>query len=67
MIDRFRIATNAALEVQSVDVVMIPMALEGKFGVHISVDGRLAEAVHRNDCIKNSTGPFIEERTSRAT
>ena len=45
----------------------ISMVVEGKFGVHIPVDGKLAEVIHRNDCIKNLTGPFIEERTLRAT
>ncbi len=46
-IDRSRItpdATLESLEVQSMDVVMILMAIEEKFGVYVPIDGDIAEA-----------------------
>ncbi len=46
-IDRAKItfdATLQSLEVQSMDVVMILMAIEEKFGVYIPIDGGIAEA-----------------------
>lgn len=41
-------ATLESLEVQSIDVVMILMAIEEKFGVYVPIDGSIAEA--RNLC-----------------
>lgn len=37
-------ATLESLEVQSMDTVMILMAIEEKFGVYIPIDGQIAEA-----------------------
>lgn len=45
--DRSRITPDATLEsldVQSIDIVMILMAIEEKFGVYIPIDGEIAEA-----------------------
>jgi acyl carrier protein len=45
--DRARITPDATLEslkVESVDVVMILMAIEEKFGTYIPIDGQLAES-----------------------
>jgi acyl carrier protein len=46
-VDRSRItpdATLESLEVQSMDTVMILMAIEEKFGVYVPVDSQIAEA-----------------------
>jgi acyl carrier protein len=37
-------ATLASLEVHSVDIVMLMLAIEDKFGVYIPIDGKIAEA-----------------------
>ena len=37
-------ATLESLEVQSMDTVMILMAIEEKFGVYVPIDGQIAEA-----------------------
>lgn len=37
-------ATLESLEVQSMDIVMILMAIEEKFGVYVPIDGQIAEA-----------------------
>lgn len=45
-IDRSRAtpdATLESLEVQSIDIVMILMAIEEKFGVYVPIDGDIAE------------------------
>ena len=45
-IDRARAtpdATLESLEVQSIDIVMILMAIEEKFGVYVPIDGSIAE------------------------
>jgi len=47
MIDPSRItpdATMESLEVESMEIVMILMAIEEKFGVYVPVDGQIAEA-----------------------
>lgn len=46
MIDRSALKPDATLEslgVQSVDVMMILMSIEEKFGVYIPIDGNLSE------------------------
>lgn len=37
-------ATLESLEVQSMDIVMILMAIEEKFGVYVPIDGQIADA-----------------------
>jgi acyl carrier protein len=47
MVDRGRVtpdATLQSLEVQSMDVVMILMVIEEKFGVYVPIDGAIAES-----------------------
>lgn len=47
MVDPARItpdATIESLEVESMDIVLILMAIEEKFGVYVPVDGSIAEA-----------------------
>lgn len=70
MVDRAKItpdATLESLEVQSVDVMMILMAIEEKFDVYIPIDGKIAESKNLNDFVQTLTDRIVEERTSRAT
>lgn len=41
-------ATLESLEVESMDVVLILMAIEEKFGVYVPIDGQIAEAGNLN-------------------
>lgn len=45
-------ATLESLAVESMDVVMILMAIEEKFGVYVPVDGQIAEAKNLNRFIE---------------
>lgn len=54
-VDPARITPDATLEslaVESMDVVLILMAVEEKFGVYVPVDGRIAEAGNLNGFIE---------------
>jgi acyl carrier protein len=47
MVDRAKLVDNAeldALGIKSADLVLVLMAIEGDFGVYLSVDGELSEA-----------------------
>jgi acyl carrier protein len=47
MVDRAKLVDDAeldALGIKSVDLVLVLMAIEGDFGVYLSVDGELSEA-----------------------
>jgi acyl carrier protein len=47
MVDRAKLVDDAeldALGVKSADLVLVLMAIEGDFGVYLSVDGELSEA-----------------------
>jgi len=44
-------ATLQSLEVHSMDIVMILMAIEEKFGVYIAVNGELAAAKNLNQFV----------------
>ncbi len=46
-------ATLESLEVQSMDTVMILMAIEEKFGVYVPIDGQIAEARDLNTFIRS--------------
>ncbi len=50
-------ATLESLEVQSIDIVMILMAVEEKFGVYVPIDGSIAET--------KDLGGFIQQIESR--
>ncbi len=55
-VDRSRItpdATLESLEVQSIDIVMILMAIEEKFGVYIPIDGAIAESKNLNSFVQS--------------
>ena len=46
-------STLESLEVQSMDTVMILMAIEEKFGAYIPVDGQIAEAKNLNSFVRS--------------
>ncbi len=50
-VDASRVTPDATLEslaIESMDVVLILMAIEEKFGVYVPIDGRVAEAGNLN-------------------
>ena len=59
-------ATFESLEVQSVDVVMILMALEEKFGVYVPIDGQLSEVRNLQSFVDSLTDRIMQEQTARA-
>lgn len=65
-IDRSKItpdATLESLEVQSMDVVMILMAIEEKFGVYIPIDGPIAEAKDFRSFIDGVASRILAEKS----
>jgi acyl carrier protein len=46
-------ATLESLEVQSMDTVMILMAIEEKFGIYVPIDGQIAEAKDLNTFVRS--------------
>jgi len=64
-IDRTKVtpeATLESLEVQSMDVVMILMAIEQKFGVYIPIDGGIAEAADVTNFVENVAERILASR-----
>jgi acyl carrier protein len=64
-IDRSRFtpdATLESLEVQSIDMVMILMAIEEKFGVYIPIDGALGEATNVGSFVDAVAGKILQQR-----
>jgi acyl carrier protein len=63
MIDRSALKPDATLEslgVQSVDVMMILMSIEEKFGVYIPIDGNLSESKNLGEFIKHLINSIVE-------
>ncbi len=56
-------ATLASLEVQSIDIVMILMAIEEKFGVYVPIDGGMAEAKDLSGFVRQIESRILAERT----
>jgi acyl carrier protein len=52
-------ATLESLEVQSMDTVMILMAIEEKFGVYVPVDGQIAESKDLNSFVRSVTDHIV--------
>ncbi len=52
-------ATLESLEVQSMDTVMILMAIEEKFGVYVPIDGQIAEAKDLTSFIRSVSEHII--------
>ena len=64
-IDRTKVtpeATLESLEVESMDVVMILMAIEQKFGVYIPIDGGIAEATDVTSFVENVAERILASR-----
>ncbi len=55
-------ATLESLEVQSIDVVMILMAIEEKFGVYVPIDGSIAETKNLGGFVKQIEHRILVER-----
>jgi len=69
MVDRSLITPDATLEslgVQSVDVMMILMSIEEKFGVYIPIDGKITESKNLKELIETLIDRIIAEQNSRA-
>jgi len=65
-IDRSKItpdATLQSLEVQSMDVVLILMVIEEKFGVYVPIDGSLAESTDVASFVKAIADRILESRS----
>ena len=65
-IDRSKItpdATLESLEVQSMDVVMILMAIEEKFGVYIPIDGQISEAKDFRGFVDGVASRILQEKS----
>jgi acyl carrier protein len=65
MIDRAKFtpdATLQSLEVASVDVVMILMAIEEKFGVYVPIDGEIAESPNLQSFVNSLADRILESR-----
>lgn len=56
-------ATLESLEVQSIDIVMILMAVEEKFGVYVPIDGSIAEAKNLGGFIRQIEARIVAERS----
>lgn len=64
-IDRSRITPNSTLqmlEIQSIDVVMILMTIEEKFGVYIPIDGAIADAKDLAGFVDSVADRILQER-----
>lgn len=64
-VDRAQITSDATIEslkLKSIDLVMILMALEQKFGVYIPIDGDLADAKNMNGFIDLLASRIIQKR-----
>jgi acyl carrier protein len=64
-IDRSRFTADAtleSLEVESIDVVMILMAIEEKFGVYIPIDGALGEAKNVASFVDAVAGKILQQQ-----
>lgn len=69
MVDRAVIKPEATLEslgVQSVDVMMILMSIEEKFGVYIPIDGNLSESKNLGEFINHLINRIVDERKASA-
>ena len=59
-------ATFERLDVQSVDIVMILMALEEKFGVYIPIDGDLSTAKDLQSFVDDLMGRILQQGRASA-
>jgi len=67
MVDRSAIKPDATLEslgVQSVDIMMVLMSVEEKFGVYVPIDEKLVETKNLQGFIEHIVDRIIEQRKS---
>jgi acyl carrier protein len=70
MIDRSAIKPDATLEslgIQSVDIMMVLMSVEEKFGVYVPIDEKLAGTKNLQGFIDHLIDRIAQERKARAT
>jgi acyl carrier protein len=59
-------ATLESLGIQSVDIMMVLMSIEEKFGVYVPIDEKLSETKNLQGFIDHLTDRIIEQRKSGA-
>jgi acyl carrier protein len=65
MIEREHLTPDATLQslgIASVDVVLILMAIEEKFGIYVPIDGSIAESRDLRSFIDNLVDRIVESR-----
>ena len=70
MVDRAAMKPDATLEslgIQSVDIMMVLMSVEEKFGVYIPIDEKLAESKNFKEFIGHLIDRIAEERKPSAS
>jgi acyl carrier protein len=70
MIDRAAIKPDATLDslgIQSVDIMMVLMSVEEKFGVYVPIDEKLADTKNLQGFIDHLIDRIAEERKTSAT
>ncbi len=70
MIDRSAIKPDATLEslgIQSVDIMMVLMSVEEKFGVYVPIDEKLADTKNLQGFIDHLIDRIAQERKASAT
>jgi acyl carrier protein len=69
MVDRASIKPDATLDslgIQSVDIMMVLMSIEEKFGVYIPIDEKMTETKNLQEFIGHIVDRIVEERKSSA-
>jgi acyl carrier protein len=70
MVERAAIKHDATLEslgIQSVDIMMVLMSIEEKFGVYVPIDEKLSDTKNLKGFIDHLVDRIVEERKSRAS
>lgn len=70
MVDRSAIKPDATLEslgIQSVDIMMVLMSIEEKFGVYVPIDEKLSEAKNLEGFINHVVDRIVEEKQKSAS
>lgn len=70
MVDRGAIKPDATLEslgIQSVDIMMVLMSIEEKFGVYVPIDEKLSESKNLEGFISHVVDRIVEEKQKSAS
>lgn len=70
MVDRNAIKPEATLDslgIQSVDIMMVLMSIEEKFGIYVPIDEKLSEAKNLQGFIGHVVDRILEERQKSAS